>query len=544
MKKSLVGGVVVVGLVAGSLVLGLESGESRAKSISLSKVGTIAAGPIADVFDEGAAEIPAYDPASKRAFVVNGFEDVVDVIDVADPANPTEVGELDVSSFGSPNSVDVSNGVVAVASTAIVVDDGENEDDPTKPGTVAFFDAKGTALRAPIVLGGTPDMLTFTHDGKWLLVANEGEPNSYGEADSVDPEGSVSVIDMRAGVAAATARTADFHAFDAKKAALQQAGVRIFGPGASVSQDVEPEYIAVATNSKTAWVTLQEANAVAELDVAGASIKSISPLGTKDHSLPNNGLDASDQDGPAIALRSVRGMYMPDAIVAFQQNGKTFLVTANEGDVREWDGIKGPGTDTELARAGSLGSQLDAPLPPGLNRLNVTTVPGRAGGDTDGNGKIDVLMSFGARSISVWSTNVKLLADTGDQLEQVTKATTGVAFNASNTNNTVDNRSDDKGPEPEGIALGQIAGTWYAFVALERVGGVAVYDLSAPQSPAFVEWVPGRDYTQPVNSGLAGDLGPEGLVFVGPDESPTGEPLLIVANEISGTTTIYEIERS
>jgi hypothetical protein len=543
-KKSGVAGVVVVVLVAGSLVLGIESGESRAKTISLSKVGSIAAGPIADVFDEGAAEIPAYDPASKRAFVVNGFDDVVDIVDLSDPSSPTTVGVLDVSSFGSPNSIDVSNGVVAVASTAVVVENGENADDPTTPGTVAFFDTSGNSLRPPIVAGGTPDMATFTHDGKWLLVANEGEPNSYGEADSVDLEGSVSVIDMRSGVAAATARTADFHAFDAKKTALQQAGVRIFGPGASVSQDLEPEYIATSTNSKTAWVTLQEANAIAELDVVGASIKSISPLGLKDHSLPSQGLDASDQDGPAVAQRSVYGMYMPDAIAAFQHNGKTFLVTANEGDVREWPGIKGPGTTTELARAGSLGSQLDAPLPPGLSRLNVTTVPGRAGGDTDGNGKIDVLMSFGARSISVWSTNIKLLADTGDQLEQVTKATPGVAFNASNTNNTVDNRSDDKGPEPEGVALGQVAGTWYAFIALERVGGVAVYDLSAPQSPSFVEWVPGRDYTQAVTSGLAGDLGPEGLVFVGPDESPTGVPLLIVANEISGTTTIYEIERS
>ena len=542
MKKSLVGGVVVV--VAGSLVLGLGSGESRSKTISLSKVGTIAAGPIADVFDEGAAEIPAYDPVSKRAFVVNGFEDVVDVIDVSDPSRPTDVGELDVSSFGSPNSVAVSDGVVVVASTAVVVEDGENADDPTKPGTVAFFDADGNALRAPIVVGATPDMAAFTRDGKWLLIANEGEPNSYGEPDSVDPEGSVSVIDMRAGVAAATARTAGFGAFEAKKAALQEAGVRIFGPGASVSQDLEPEYVAVAPNGRTAWVTLQEANAVAGLDIANASITSISPLGTKDHSVASQGLDASDQDGPAIALRSVRGMYMPDAIAAFQVHGKTFLVTANEGDVREWDGIKGPGTDTELARAGSLAPVLDAPLPPGVSRLNVTTVPGRAGGDTDGNGKIDVLQSFGARSISVWSTSLNRLADTGDQLEQVTKATPGVAFNASNTNNTVDNRSDDKGPEPEGIALGQIAGTWYAFVALERVGGIAVYDLRVPQQPSFVEYVPGRDYTQPVDSGLAGDLGPEGLVYVGPDESATGEPLLIVANEISGTTTIYEIERS
>jgi hypothetical protein len=534
----------VVATVAGvALVAGLGSGQSRTQSIALSKLSTHAAGPAADVFDEGAAEIPAYDPESKRLFVVNGFDDVVDAIDISDPANPVEVGELDVSAFGSPNSVAVSDGVVAVASTAVVVDDGENEDDPTQPGTVAFFDADGNALRAPIVAGGTPDMLTFTPNGDWLLVANEGEPSSYGEPDSVDPEGSVAVIDMRSGVAAATARTAGFGAFDARKVALQKAGVRIFGPGASVSQDLEPEYIAVSSNSKTAWVTLQEANAIAQMDVVGAKITSITPLGTKDHSLAGNGLDASDQDGPAIAQRAVHGMYMPDAIQALQVSGKTYLLTANEGDVREWDGIKGPGTDTEAARAGSVAALLDAPVPPGLSRLNVTTVPGLAGGDTDGSGKIDSLMSFGTRSISVWSTSIKLLADSGDQLEQITKAAPGVNFNASNTNNTVDNRSDDKGPEPEGLELGRVAGKWYAFVVLERPGGIAVYEAS-PGSPKFVQYVNNRDFTQPVESGLAGDLGPEGLVFISEDESPAGKPLLAVANEISGTTTIYAIERT
>ncbi len=544
MKRSLMRGVLVAAAVAGSLFVGLESAGSRDKTIALEKLGTYPAGPIGDVFDEGAAEIPAYDPATKRAFVVNGLEDVVDVIDISDPANPVEIDELDVSSFGSPNSVAVSGGVVAVASTAVVVEDGENEDDPTKPGTVAFFDADGNSLRPPITVGATADMAAFTPNGKWLLIANEAEPNSYGLPDSVDPEGSISVIDLRSGVAAATTRTAGFEAFESKKLALQQAGVRIFGPGATVSQDLEPEYIAVSTNSRTAWVTLQEANAVAEVDVLAATVTSIKPLGTKDHSASGDGLDASDQDGPNIATRAVRGMYQPDAIVAFQLHGKTFLVTANEGDVREWPGIKGPGTTTEQARAGSLAALLDAPLGPGLSRLNVTSVPGRAGGDTDLNGKIDVLQSFGARSISVWSTSLNRLADTGEQLEQVTKAAPGVNFNASNTNNTVDNRSDDKGPEPEGIALGRIAGTWYAFVALERVSGIAVYDLSVPQAPEFVEYVSNRDFTQAVDSGLAGDLGPEGLVYIGPDESPTGDPLLVVANEISGTTTIWKIERS
>ena len=481
MKRSFMRGVLVAAAVAGSLFVGLESAGSRDKTIALEKLGTYPAGPIGDVFDEGAAEIPAYDPATKRAFVVNGLEDVVDVIDISDPANPVEIDELDVSSFGSPNSVAVSGGVVAVASTAVVVEDGENEDDPTKPGTVAFFDADGNSLRPPITVGATADMAAFTPNGKWLLIANEAEPNSYGLPDSVDPEGSISVIDLRSGVAAATTRTAGFEAFESKKLALQQAGVRIFGPGrhglpgprARVHRRVDE------LENRVGHAPGGERGRRGRRPRCRRST-SIKPLGTKDHSAPGNGLDASDQDGPNIATRAVRGMYQPDAIVAFQLHGKTFLVTANEGDVREWPGIKGPGTTTEQARAGSLAALLDAPLGPGLSRLKRDERPGTRRRRHGRNGRIDVLQSFGARSISVWSTSLNRLADTGEQLEQVTKAAPGVNFNASNTNNTVDNRSDDKGPEPEGIALGRIAGAWYAFVALERVSGIAVYDLERP----------------------------------------------------------------
>ncbi len=384
-------------------------------------------------------------------------------------------------------------------------------------------------------------MAVFTPNGDWLLVANEGEPTSYGLADSVDPEGSVSVLDMRKGVAKATVRTAGFASFNGQLSGLQQAGVRIFGPGATVAQDLEPEYVAVSHDSRTAWVTLQEANAIAKVDVKKAKVESIRALGTKDHSLAGNGLDATDNDATVdIAPRNVRGMYMPDAIAALRRDGKTFLLTANEGDVREWEGIKGPGTETEAARAAS--AALEGALPAGVARLNVTTVPGLAGGDTDGDGLIDVLQSYGARSFTVWSTSGKVVFDSGDDLEQITASTPGVRFNASNTNNTLDNRSDDKGPEPEEIELGKVDGRWYAFVALERPGGVVVYDVSRPRSPEFVQYVNNRDFTQAVTTSAAGDLGPEGLAFISEKDSPTDEPLLAVANEISGTTTIYAID--
>jgi hypothetical protein len=531
-------------VAASSLFAGLagaDDDDDDGGGIGLARLGTYSAGP--DVFDEGAAEIPAYDRRSKRLFVVNGAANVVDVLDIRNPSSPTEVGELDVSAFGSPNSVAVSDGVVAVTSTAIV---SEGDDDPTRPGTVAFFTTAGAHLRT-LTVGATPDMAAFTPNGDWLLIANEGEPNSYGLADSVDPEGSISVVDMRRGVAAATVRTAGFDSFDDRLAALRQSGVRIFGPSATVARDLEPEYIAVSRNSRTAWVTLQEANAIAEVDVRAAEVESIRPLGTKDHSMPGNGFDASDQGGPppAIAPRPVRGTYMPDAIVALTRGDETYLLTANEGDVREWPGIKGPGSTTEALRAGNSAVQLDSPLPAGLNRLNITTVPGLAGGDTDGNGKIDVLQSFGARSFSVWTTSGQLVADSGDQLEQITAATPGVVFNASNTNNSFDNRSDDKGPEPEEIELGKISGRWYAFVGLERPGGVVVYDVSRPSAPRFVTYVNNRDFSVDPEDPQGGDpldLGPEGIVFIAAKDSPTRKPLLVVANEISGTTTIYAVE--
>lgn len=533
--------VLVAALAAAAVFVGLaaaddDDDDDRGGTIALTKLATYSAGP--SVFDQGAAEIPAYDRRSERLFVVNGAANVVDVLDISDPSAPSEVAELDVSAFGSPNSVAVSKGVVAVVSTAI---SPTGADDASQPGTLAFFDAAGTLLRPPLILGATPDMAVFTPKGDWLLVANEGEPTGYGPGFS-DPEGSISIVDMRKGVARATVRTAGFASFNGKVTALQQAGVRIFGPGATVSQDLEPEYVAVSSDSKEAWVTLQEANAIAELDVRSAKVEAIRPLGTKDHSLVANKLDANDQDGVAIAPRAVHGMYMPDAIATLRRDGRTYLLTANEGDVREWPGIKGPGSTTEIARAGSLGALLDAPLGPGLNRLNVTTVPGRAGGDTDGNGKIDRLQTFGGRSFSVWSTSGKLLFDSGDQLEQLTSTTPGVTFNASSTNNTLDNRSDDKGPEPEEIELGKVSGRWYAFVALERPGGIVVYDVSRPKAPELVQYVNNRDFTQAVTSPLAGDLGPEGVVFISAKDSPTRDPLLAVANEISGTTTLYAID--
>ena len=478
------------------------------------------------------AEISAYDPATNRLFVISGGT-LLEILDLSDPSNPTLVQTLDVEAFGGgANSVAIANGIVAVAVQA---------DPKTDPGSVVFFDANGV-FQGQVTVGALPDMLTFTPDGNKILVANEGEPNSYGEPDSVDPEGSISVIDLSNGIAGATVTTAGFSGFNSQLAALQAKGVRIYGPGATVAQDLEPEYITISSDSKTAWVTLQENNAIAVVDIATATVTNILPLGLKDHSqglstLSNdvkfnqsNGLDASDRDGRInIQNYPVFGMYQPDAIGRYVGlDGNTYLVTANEGDARDYDGF------AEEIRVGDEDYVLDPDKFPnaaalkendGLGRLTVTT----ATGDTDGDGDYDQIHVLGGRSFTIRDTNGNIVFDSGDQFERITAAAVPTGFNSNGDADTFDTRSDNKGPEPEGLTIGRVNERVYAFIGLERTGGVMVYDITNAQSPKFLEYV-----TTP------GDISPEGLLFIPAEQSPNGVPLLVVTNEVSGTTAVFE----
>jgi hypothetical protein len=473
------------------------------------------------------AEISAFDAKTKRVFVTNAAARRVDLVDFSNAAAPVHLGFWDVSSYGTPNSIAVHHGIAAVAVEALV---------RTDDGNVLFFDASAAPGAQPlraISVGAVPDMVTFTPDGHALLVANEGEPSGYG-AGHADPEGSVSIIDLQHGVENATEHRARFTDFSANDL---PPSVRIFGPGASIAQDLEPEYIAISHDSKTAWVTLQENNAVAILDIAGGFFTRIAGLGFKDHMLPGNALDPTDRDGPGgtglinIVSKPVFGMYQPDAIAAFQTLGRTYLMTANEGDARDWPGF------SEEVRVSSLSLDTGA-FPDGaslkananMGRLTVTNTLG----DTDGDGDFDELYVFGARSFSIWDTELNQIHDSGDLLEQVTGALVPAKFNSNGTPGTFDTRSDNKGPEPEGLAVGEAWGRILAFVGSERTGGIFVVDITQPLEPELLQYVP-----QPV-----GDLAPEGLAFVPREESPTNEPLLIVSNEVSGTVTFYRVTMS
>jgi 2',3'-cyclic-nucleotide 2'-phosphodiesterase/3'-nucleotidase/5'-nucleotidase len=495
-------------------------------------------------FAESAAEIVAHDPVTQRLFVVNAETSTIDILDIADPANPAaNLPAIEVAPYGDQaNSVDVCNGIVAAAVQADVKTDN---------GSIVFFDTSGNFLNH-VEAGALPDMVTFTPNCQYVLSANEGEPNSYGQPDSVDPEGSITVVDLRNGVANAAAKHATFEDF-----VLEDLGasVRVYGPGATVAQDIEPEYITVDHNSKTAYVTLQENNAIAVLDIRTARVTAINGLGFKDYTDPNFKLDASDRDVPGSSnsgIYNVRnwpvyGMYSPDSIAAHKYKNETFLITANEGDARDWPGF------AEEARAGSL--TLDQPAfaakgytdvgtganglrnNDNLGRLNVTTTLG----NTDGDAEYEELYTLGGRSFSIWTTDGEQVFDSGFAFEQITYAAAPLFFNASNEDNAFDSRSDNKGPEPEAITIGKAYGRTYAFIGLERTGGVMVYDITNPYDVNFVQYINNRDFSKPVDSGDAKDLGPEGIHFIAEDDSPTGVPTIAVANEVSGTTTLYEL---
>lgn len=540
------GKLLALSLIAGAVLTAcIELAPSAPSSLTLHKIGGYAhAGGLSS------AEITAYDEHSKRLFVVNGALASIEVLDLADPSQPKLIGSLAAADIGPKlgaiNSVAIHNGIVALAIEAVPKTDN---------GIVAWVRASDLRLLGTDTVGALPDMVSFTPDGSHLLVANEGEPNSYNQADSVDPEGSISVIRVK-GLSPNGARlqrsvhSLDFAAFNDQIDSLRAAGVRIYGPNATVAQDLEPEYITIAADGNTAWVTLQENNALAVVDIKNNKVSAIKPLGFKDHNVDGMGIDASDEDGgfdtnsgsPAVKIVPVpvKGMYLPDAIASYQAGSKTWLITANEGDARaDWPDFN---EETRVRSHCTLG--LDPAVfanaanlikDSNLGRLRITATPNGGQDGKNAAGLCTELYSFGARSFSIWSSDVQRVYDSGDQFEQRTQNLGNVNFNASNDNNTLDGRSASKGPEPEGVTVASFASKTFAFIGLERVGGIMVYDVSKPSAPSFVSYVNERN-------GMAGDRGPEGLHFIAAAKSPNGKPLLVVGNETSGTTAIYEVK--
>ena len=481
------------------------------------------------LFDEGATEIVDFDSGSSKIFFTNAKANTLTALDASKPSSLTKAFDISLSNYGGGvNSVSIHNGLVAVAMEALV---------KTDSGSVVFFDTDGKWLKS-VKVGALPDMLTFSPNGKKLIIANEGEPN---DAYSIDPEGSISIIDVSGGVQNATVKHINFQSLNSKLKELVAAGIRIFGPKASVAQDLEPEYVTVSADSKLAYASLQENNAMAIIDIENAKLLKIIPLGYKNHNLPGNGFDASNTSGKIdIKNHPVFGMYLPDATKTIQIAGKSYIFTANEGDARAYAGFN------EEKRMGTM--KLDTQAFPNASTLQSNNELGRLlsssiMGDLDNDGDVDQLYSFGGRSFSIWDANsVEQVFDSGDHIEKLIAAKLPTYFNSNHTdNNSFKGRSDDKGPEPEAIEFATLGNDLFVLIGLERIGGIIVYEINDPKSPKFVSYFNYRNFMVDPKSPQTGDLGIEDIKFISSDKSPIKKPLVLVGNEVSGTVSLFSI---
>ena len=570
-----------------------SDGKSLPRALNVEVVGRFATG----IYGKSAAEIVQFHKNSNSAFAINGAANQIEVINLAN-LSTTEVGDpvadesLSSSAFTFPLSVSVKNtsGVEntillgAVNSIAIKNDllaiaiEGEVKQ---APGAILFYSlnalGEGTFIKA-VEAGALPDMVTFTPDGSKVLVANEGEPNAdY----SNDPEGSISVIavvDMVPADVAVSINLSsdivfsddnlspeDYDTDEKRLTILTKAGVKFAGPiGNTVAKDLEPEYITTASNSEIAYVSLQENNAIGIINLKDLTIE-VKALGYKDWGKYQLDFTNKDQVPEFKSIQGLYGMYQPDTIASYSWNGSTFIVSANEGDARDYDGYSEEVRVKDIIDPDEINKTLSTALQSQydesggknyLGRLKVTT----ALGDKDQDGEFEQLFAYGARSFSIWDKNVNLVFDSGDDFGKISSAILGNNFNAAHTENKGDNRSDDKGGEPEAIDVGEIAGRTYAFISQERAGDLFVYDITNPFNTAFVTHYNNRDFTvdyemdddlaDPCDSNegmdctkvnMAGDLGPESIKFISAADSPTNTPLLVIGNEVSGTVTVYQV---
>ncbi|MDT0595862.1 choice-of-anchor I family protein [Aestuariibacter sp. P117] len=568
------------------------SGKDLPRELSIEVVGRFATG----IYGKSAAEIVQFHATSQSIFAVNAANNQIDVINLSSlptvaVANPLNDESLSSSAFTFPDTVDVTDNN---SSTTINLGDANSiaifgdmlaiavaADLKQDNGAVLFYSldmqGQGSFVKG-VEVGSLPDMVTFSPDGSKLLVANEGEPTSdY----TNDPEGSISVISLNNGVPDDTASHINFTSdmtfssdlvdpedFDTDEKRMQllaNDGVKFAGPaGNTVAKDLEPEYITVSADGSKAYVALQENNAIAIVDLDDMNVE-VRALGFKNWA--DYDIDFTNEDElPSFSrLPNVFGMYQPDSIASYSWNGASFILSANEGDSRDYDAYSEEIRVEDIIDPDELNQTLSPALQDlydatggddGLGRLKITT----ALGDADNNGEYEALYAYGARSFSIWDQNINLVFDSGDDFGKISSAILGENFNSAHTENKGDNRSDDKGGEPEAIAVGDIEGRTYAFIASERSGDLFIYDVTNPFQVAFVAHYNNRDFDVEfeldddldnpcdTNEGLdctevpnAGDLGPESITFIDSASSPNGNALIVIGNEVSGTVTVYQI---
>jgi len=523
----------------------------------------------------GGAEIVAYHTKSGIAAVVTGDSELLLVSYRKGFKQPKQIGALELG--GKAQSVAINeDGLIAVA-----VSVNDNND-----GRVEFYQINGgnnVVTRGSVRVGNLPDSIKFTKDGLTLVTANEGEPSKfYGTEDGVDPEGSISLIRVnRDQPGRSKVTTLDFSAFTTEQ--LRAANVRISGENPTPLQDIQPEYVSISPDDLEAFITLQENNGIARVDLKGKSIKAIFSQGLKDWA--DTDVDTTDEDEVyAPGLRNFKGLRMADGIDSFTYQGETYLITANEGDsvVRpddtNFEAELEDGTtysygdnrsegviaevEDELTGAtiyiygqADIGNRGNFEADQG-DELFVTLKYGAVSDDDfysdeirtgkldegdefllnegrlktvkDSNDSVTGLKGFGGRSFSIYKADGELVYDSGNLLDQITNA---AGFYD-------DGRSDDKSIEPESVITAVIRGRRFAFIGLERAYNqsdddelgsfIPVFEISNPLQPNYVGAF-----------SSATSLSPEGLAWV--RDGKNGGHLL-VANEVSGTLDAFRFD--
>lgn len=514
------------------------------------------------VFDDGAAEISAYHPDSKRLYIVNASIDGVEVFNISNLDSIVPIDTIDVSLLGlkAVNSVDIHGDFLALG-----IENSPKQD----LGKIGIYNAATGAFIDTLQAGALPDMVKFSHNGQFLMAANEGEPSSDYRN---DPEGSVTHVKI---VGTNTANwevtQIDFQGLNSQASQLEASGVRLPHPlNATVAQDLEPEYVAYDDTDSIAFVAVQENNAVIKIDVQTGAIIEVLGLGKKDHSIAGNGLDAVDDDSIAIQTENVFSLYMPDAISSYTVDGKSYFVTANEGDGREyieefdednetdclannsteypdveWDDDDGCFYEAYIDEGKLSKLDLDYTV---IDSASIAHLPAKllilnTEGDTDGDDLVEEITMMGGRSFSIFDEDGVLVYDSGDDFEQKIAEVSPEFFNTTNDENVLEDRSRKKGPEPEGVELIQVNNQVFALIGIERQGGVFLYEITDPAAPRFIQYYVDRDFAAVTEEELTmTHLGPEGILYIKAEDAPEGKALVVVSNEVSGSLEFLNFE--
>ncbi|MGM0836974.1 MAG: choice-of-anchor I family protein [Bacillota bacterium] len=493
--------------------------------------------------DGGVAEIVKYNSDNGKFYVINGYGQTIDIVSLKELTSSETVQQLqkeksiniadavntDTFTYGDLTSIDIHTSKDIIVATV-------QDIDYTKNGKIIVMNYDGE-IQKTYEAGIQPDMVKITSDGKYILSADEAE--ARGGLDGVDPEGSVTIVEVETGGVTKVK-------FNDESVIDDAVHIRKNGTKAEAIRDLEPEYLAVSNDGRKAFVTLQENNAIATIDIISGKVLSVKSLGYKDHSLPGNELDAARNGKIEIERLPILGAYMPDSVAYVSIGGVDYLLTANEGDATEW-----PVEDPDFINVADFKDvkdtiSINTELLKGMTAEEAHSAFDRMKNSTDFN-KLEVLTdrgndaiyTLGGRSFSIWKADtMELVYDSGSDFENITALRLPEVFNWSNDDDEFEKRSAKKGPEPEDVKVGMIGDQVYAFVGLERIGGFMTYNISNPKDAQFANYINSRDFSQAV----AGDVGPEGLEFIPSDASPTGRPLVLVANEVSGTVSVNEVQ--